>query len=319
MEAMGQGSEFGSYYMNDNRNIWRMPHAVNQNSNFVITEWGDETSAEGGFFNSTSSLNYGLYLNSNNLGNVSEGINDTPDRFDVFVGGNTNMNWGARIGYQSITDKSNDLDEDASGFDLSVSAELSGANVWLTYVAATDGTIKDSKENNADISLGANYMVGDYTAFAEYQSEGNAGDADATTAIVLGAGRTMLMSDSATVFYDAKLVSQTNQAIDGEADATDASSITLPVTFGVEAKATSWLTLRASLSQAIYSNSEYKVSGETFENSSRKTTLGVGASLTYGNLLVDGVVSSREKGTLGYVSADGNKEIMSNVSMTYVF
>ena len=60
------------------------------------------------------------------------------------------------------------LDEDATGFDLSVSAELSGANVFLTYVAA-DATIEGGAEQNNDLSLGAT-MMNDYL-FGEYRSK----------------------------------------------------------------------------------------------------------------------------------------------------
>ena len=126
---------------------------------------------------------------------------------------------------------------------------MSGANVFLTCVASADATIEGSAEQNNDLSLGATYMMNDYTLFGEYRSEGNAGDADATTQITLGAGKTMAMSDSATVFYDVKLVSTGDQAT-GVVGATDAS-MALPVTFGVESKATSWLTMRASISQQL--------------------------------------------------------------------
>ena len=215
MQAMGQDATLGSFYMQDTRNIWRMPHSMNANSNFVITEWGAsktqlnaDENAEGGFFNSSASLNYGIYLNADALGNVqADTAGNLPTRFDVFVGGNSNMNWGARLGYETITNKTATEDEDATGFDLSVSAELSGANVFLTYVAAADATIEGGAEQNNDLSLGATYMMNDYTLFGEYRSEGNAGDADATTSITVGAGKTMAMSDSATVFYDVKLVS----------------------------------------------------------------------------------------------------------------
>ena len=324
MQALGQGATFGSYYMQDTRNIWRMPHAMNANSNFVITEWGDQDAtngenAEGGFFNSTSSLNYGIYLNADALGNVQASSAGNPNRFDVFVGGNTNMNWGARLGYQTVTNKTAALDEDASGFDFTVSAELSGANVWLSYVSAADATIANSRDQNADMALGATYMMNDYTLFGEYTSEGNQAalgattEDEASTRITLGAGRSMAMSDSATVFYDAKLVSTSHYAANGTYSK-DASSMSLPVTFGVEAKANSWLTLRASISQPIYSNQEVKNGNDTEESSSRSTTLGVGASLTYGNLQLDGTVSNADQGTLG-----ASNDVISNVSMTYVF
>ena len=327
MQALGQDATLGSFYMQDNRNIWRMPHSINANSNFVVTEWGpqaadkDAENAEGGFFNSAASMNYGLYLNADALGNVQAAANDNnPTRFDVFVGGNSMMNWGARLGYETVTNNvSGQTAQEASGFDFTVSAELSGANVYLTYVAAADATQTSQFDQNADIKLGATYMMNEYTLFGEYSIEGNnaakdnIAEEEASSKITVGAGKAMAMSDSATVFYDAKIISTSNYDANG-AYSKNASSMALPVTFGVESKATSWLTLRASISQPIYSNikTTNPATDVTTETSSRSTKLGVGASLTYGSLQLDGTLSNN-----GELGATDN--ILTNVSMTYVF
>ena len=318
MQAMNQGTTLGSYYMYDTRNIWRTPNALNTNPEFVITEWGNDQSAEGGFFNSSASVNYGVYLGADALGNVQDGSTVTAQRFDVFAAGNSGMNWGARLGYSSVMDDSSN--EDSNGFDLSVSADLSGANVWLTYVSGTDATRAGQDEFNNDLALGATYGMGDHTLFGEYQSEGNQGDQDASTTITVGAGRTMSMSDSATVFYDVKLVSTSNLDSDGDR-AQDASGMMIPVTFGVESKATNWLTWRASLSQSLYGTFEAANGNEVTDE---RTILGVGASLMYGNLQIDGTIATAANGTLGYEGRTNNnnnedQDVMSNVSMTYTF
>ena len=59
---------------------------------------------------------YGIYLNADALGNVQADTDgNLPTRFDLFVGGNSNMNWGARLGYETITNKTAALDEEAAG------------------------------------------------------------------------------------------------------------------------------------------------------------------------------------------------------------
>ena len=116
-------------------------------------------------------------------------------------------------------------------------------------------TVTGQAELNNDLALGATYGMGDYTLFGEYQSEGNTGDLDASTTLTVGAGRAMSMSDSATVFYDVKLVSTSNTAQNGTFSQ-DASELMIPVTFGVESKATDWLTWRASLSQSLFGTFE---------------------------------------------------------------
>jgi hypothetical protein len=92
----------------------------------------------------------------------------------------------------------------------------------------------------------------------------------------------------------------------------------VPVTFGVESKATNWLTWRASLSQSLYGTFE-AANGD--EQTDERTTLGVGASFTYGNLQLDGTIATAANGTLGNTTGAGatNEDIMSNVFMIYIF
>ena len=87
MTALNQASSNGSYYMQDNRNIWRSAAAMNDLGAHVTAEFGTDGaqgSANGGFFQSSGSLNYGLYLNdTENYGGVA-GVDTTGD-------GNTNV------------------------------------------------------------------------------------------------------------------------------------------------------------------------------------------------------------------------------------
>ena len=118
-------------------------------------------------------------------------------------------------------------------------------------------------------------------------------------------------SGGASVFYDLSVVSQSNVG-----NVTDVGSLQLPVTLGVEVKAASWLTWRASLSQSLYGTFE-AANGD--EQSDQRTILGVGASLMYGNLQLDGTIATAANGTLGYDNGNGDDDVMSNVSMTYTF
>ena len=77
-------------------------------NNYVITEWGTSAvpaaSAEGGFFRSHGAMNYGLYFNSDAHGNVVDGISALVEaaRVDLLVGGDAGLNWGLRLGYESV-------------------------------------------------------------------------------------------------------------------------------------------------------------------------------------------------------------------------
>jgi hypothetical protein len=307
MSALNQDAGQGSYYMDDERNVFRT--AGSFSGNYVYLEHGTNGAAgdaEGGFFREGSSLNYGIYLNSSEHGQLgTSSTTAQPGRLDVFLQGNSGMNWGVRLGYETITvDAAN---EDGSAFDLSVNGDLGGANVWFTYVPATDA-LTSGADQEADMQLGATYGYGDHTLFAEYSSEGGPDGADAESTIVVGAGRTM-STDSGMFFYDVKLESISNEGHNDKV-----SKLALPVTFGFEAAATSWLTWRASIQQSVLGSRD--TDGK--KSSARTTSVGAGASLTWGNLRVDGSLVGLADLTAG-AQVLGSAALMSNVSAVYNF
>ena len=82
------------------------------------------------------------------------------------------------------------------------------------------------------------------------------------------------------------------------------------MTFGFETQATSWLTLESFYpTESLFGSKD----DDGNASSARTTTLGVGASLTWGNLRVDGVVSTRQ-----LLQLEQN-DLMSNVSAVYNF
>jgi len=334
MTALNQDSGRGSFYIDDERNAFRT--AGSFGGNYVYVEHGASATsgvggtAEGGFFREGSSMSYGLYLNSSEHGqlasaagtvnvdhdddnttpNVDVPIEIDPARVDLFLKSNSGMNWGVRLGYETVTvDKQTTTseatissDQDGSAFDISLNADLGGANVWLTYVPATD-KLTSGADQEADMSIGATYAYGDHTLFAEYSSEGGSDVAnnESENTIVVGAGRTM-STDSGMFFYDVTL-----ESISNEGNSDKVSKLALPVTFGFEAQATSWLTWRASIQQSLFGSRD----NDGKDSSARTTTFGVGASLNWGSLRVDGVVSN--------TAAIGTNSLMSNVSAVYNF
>jgi len=118
MTALNQDSGRGSYYIDDERNAFRT--AGSFGGNYVYVEHGASAAsgvggtAEGGFFREGSSMSYGLYLNSSEHGQLAsaagtvtvEGVNVPvaidPARVDLFLKLNSGMNWGVRLGYESV-------------------------------------------------------------------------------------------------------------------------------------------------------------------------------------------------------------------------
>jgi len=309
MSALNQDSALGSYYMEDERNAFRT--AGSFSGNYVYLEHGADfasgavnPTAEGGFFREGASMSYGLYLNSSEHGQLANAGTVDPGRIDLFLRSNSGMNWGVRLGYESIEVGA----LDGSAFDLSVNGDLGGANVWFTYVPATDDLSGDA-DQEADMQLGATYGYGDHTLFAEYSSDGGPDGGEAATSITLGAGRTM-STDSGMFFYDISLTSNSN-----EGNVKDVSRLTVPVTFGFETQATSWLTWRASIKQSFFGALEAANGDKT---SIATTTVGAGASLTWGSLRVDGSLTT----VANTATADtrlGSNDLMSNISAVYKF
>ena len=125
LQALGEDS-YGSFYVNDNRNIWLNAANINNHSNLMTYEFGgtvDTDNAktprgEGGVTMTHGNLVYGVHFGgasntSNNLrigaglaeitvpGGVitANGTSSEQNNVDVFVGGDAGMKWGANIGY----------------------------------------------------------------------------------------------------------------------------------------------------------------------------------------------------------------------------
>ena len=100
----------------------------------------------------------------------------------------------------------------------------------------------------------------------------------------------------------------------------------VPVVVGVETEATSWLTLRASVSQTIWGTQEIDTSAEKIESGFRNTTaINAGATLKFGELSVDGVIGNNDvNGNIGEDTSAGGgtlrtDNLMTRVAMTYRF
>lgn len=116
----------------------------------------------------------------------------------------------------------------------------------------------------------------------------------------------------------------------------------VPVTLAYEAKATEWLTLRGSVIQNIYGVRDNKnlnglnvvarstikaIYGDNGKSTLPNTTeVNAGATLTFGNLAVDGVIGATNASRTGGLAASGTNtgtltldNLMSRVGMTYKF
>lgn len=152
LQALGQDTSRGSFFIDDNYNVFRNAANVNMYKNYTVTEWGDDagnTSAseqlEGGFFREMGAFAYGVYFNneSDTAEGIAQGVADpiTGDEFvdnafktsnnaiDLFFGGDMGLQWGARIQYAKSEDKQTETD--ATNVGEAYTTEHSAMNISL--------------------------------------------------------------------------------------------------------------------------------------------------------------------------------------------
>lgn len=326
IESFGNNANL---YIKDQRNIFRNAATVNSNTNMIVTEWGTSKSkdptgnprAEGGFFRQAGSLNYGLYLGNNATDDravvgSTAGYLVQDNALDLFVGGDAGLQWGARLHY------ANSKNELTTGQELKNNAMGVGAGIVMGQLEVyTNVTIADKSEGKAttggaftageyktkpSFTVGAGYDLNGTTIFAEVEM--NKAEEGTTThkdnSYILGAGRVMELTPTARVFGN---VAFEYSKTEGTAERKE---MILPVAFGFEADATSWLTLRGSVGQNVALN-DVKVAGKKTTNSSTNVT--AGASLTFGKLALDGYLGAQGTGSLNA------NDLFSRVGVTYNF
>ena len=366
MEALGEDN-FGSYYIQDNRNIFLNPARITENKDFVTYEFGasganiagaDSVAAPragGGFAKSHGNLVYGLNFgdSSPSTGAVRAltGANlQERQPWDLHVGGDAGMKWGASVTYENFSQggvgSANRLSSEGLRLrggvlmgDLDLFAHVSLANKANDYQG-------NSVEGDMGLFLGAGYMLNNYKLFADYRMVGAEYRGATTTAgakedidtsvLRVGAGRQERLNDRATLF--AKLM-VTRSMVDDEGNASavtsgvagqqESTTYTAPLSVGLEYAATSWLDLRASVIQNLWSKQEIDPkAGSKISQNVNGTAVRAGASLKFGEFSVDGLIATDSSAAGASTNTDGSTDaggtlrtdaLMSRVSMIYRF
>lgn len=340
LEALGEDN-FGSYYINDNRNIFLNPARINENKDFVTYEFGSAGSsvaaqdsaaaprAGGGFAKSHGNMVYGLHFGDSSpttglVRSLTGNANELQERqpWDLFIGGDAGMKWGASFTYENF-----DGGSAAAGTrylsqgmkvrggvlmgDLEAFAHISMGNKAQDYTG-------NKVEGDLGLLIGAGYMMNNYKLFAdytktdvEYDNAGAASEDFKFSRIRVGAGRQERLNDRATIFAKA-FVSQTMTEDDGTGSAAPSSEVTtytLPLSVGLEYAATSWLDLRASVLHNIWSQQEVDPNaGSKSSGHVANTSVRAGASLKFGEFSVDGLIATNDAGNGAGANTDGSTD-----------
>lgn len=376
LEALGEDN-FGSYYINDNRNYFLNVARINDHKDLVTYEFGRSGNsstggsvdsaanpiAQGGFTKGHGNLVYGLQFGNStpSVGAVRALANQQEVQpWELMVGGDAGIKWGAGLVYENYAEGQPGTTTRAR----SESARVRVGAMMGEMELFANVSLKNKAKNNeaqaeGDIGflVGASTMVQNYRIFAEFTKIGaeyrdNAvgitsnQDADVSR-IKIGAGRAERLNDRATLFAKLQLVRETLEDDGGKLLTTNAGNLggngastlqageyekyLLPLNIGLEYAATSWLDLRASVGQNIWSSVEVDPkTGSKFDGRSlASTAVRAGASLKFGEFAIDGLISTSDdsSATSTNLAADGSTNsgngnlradnLMTRVSMIY--
>jgi hypothetical protein len=316
--------------------------------------------AEGGFFREMGAFSYGLYLGNNGTARTVTSASTATflnhqNALDLVLAGDMGMKWGARVHFANSKDETGGFEKKNSAFGLGLGAshgDLSGyLNLDLNDKSTGAKVVGDEWKRKPGINLGASYKWTGMTFFADYTSTnedltaaagsditaGGFSSAGAVTAgtastlthktsnVTLGASKMHEVNPGARIVSDARLVLASDE-IGGSVVAAQNGKVTttkLPITFALEADATSWLTLRGSVSQNFILGETKAIDGKK-SSITNSATANAGATLNFGKLKVDGVIgtsASARNGALGSTNTGvlTTDNLMSRVGVTYNF
>lgn len=342
MQALGQGNV--SRYIMDSRSVFLNPAMVNEQKNYIITEWGSSGAAdsdaapraEGGFFREMGTFTYGLYLGNDESRESHTGTGTylaQSNALDLFLGGDMGAKWGARLHYANGKNEQGAATAAVknNAFGIGLGAQMGEAEAYLNMDLADKSTGNGANASyesklKPSYTVGGSYKLAGWSLFAEYDAtkqelkEATTSTTKDTT-ILVGAGRVHEVNPTSRLFTDVTLSMNTRETT-GKVKTNQ-----LPVTLGMEVDATSWLVLRGSVSQNVILGEEKNASGQkkTLPNT---TNVNAGATLNFGKLKVDGMIgntgSNRGTGAVGTTATNKTgtlttDNLLTRVAVSYWF
>ncbi len=290
--------------------------------------------AEGGFTRSMGDAKYGFYLGSTpswvtEVRQPAYLVNENPINF--FYGTKAgDLAWGAGLMYSNSDRKTVKTKQNALGLNAGVTGANwdVGLNLGLTntFKNETTGAEVDFKGKTA-IGLNASYTMDTLTFTGDVGLNGGKEETGTTgtvahdydnSAYALGVVNSH-KADGADFFYGAKLAMSTNK--DNKTADTKTETMSLPVLVGIEADATSWMVLRASVTQNFLlgttktSGSAVTSPADEADSIANNTSVAAGAGLKFGKLMLDGTLEAANSNT---AALNGNA-FLANAALTYMF
>lgn len=242
------------------------------------------------------------------------------------------MNWGLGFGMTSSEDKVAKTKSTSMGLNGSITG--TGWDAQLALGLSGEATAADTTKyaQKSPLALSGGYWMDTLYIYGKYDMYGGKATDIATSTTTkdsdvnnmkIGVVNTH-KKDGADFFYGLAYVANSTKVKDG--DKTERTYITSHV--GIEADATSWMVLRASISQNVLMGN-LKVTpstgtATTDTNNGDTTAVAAGMGLKLGKFTVDGSLAATAKSTTTTVPATSGKlgsdaNFLTNVGMTYTF
>jgi hypothetical protein len=344
--ALGENQD-GSFFIEDNRNIFLNPAMVMTNKDIVTMEWGNSgnqttgtgssdttPNSEAGVIYSTGTFVYGLHLGSesktyNDLrfqnGGTLARTTAVDNAVDFFVAGSADFNWGVNLTYSDTQDETalSTLKEQKL-MTVKIGIQKSKYDAFLhiaTTNEAEDTSAGDKFEGDSDFKVGGSYQMNLYRVYGSFRkADYKIGTTDNKDQVIqIGAGRNKKINDKATLFSKAELI------IGEEKGATKDKSRLIPVSVGIESAIKPWMVLRGSVGTFVMSENKINGSKQTPANA---TNVNVGASFIFGELNIDGLIGTGNDGdgagtqtttTAGEQGILTTDNLMTRIALTYKF
>jgi hypothetical protein len=238
----------GSFFYEDQDNIFYNPSYVTQFHNFAIIEKSNfpGTTAEGGFYTSFLNYSFGAFFNRGDATRTAFANSTQMRPIELTVGADL-TSWKVGLTYQHggfngtatptvggipVTSETNDnvvrLGAQFGGLDPFVAWEFNGTDI-------SAGVTNERKS----VTAGARYHFGEWIPYAGYRYNSTNGTGD-LSAFVVGVGRNARVAEGIRLNY----------ALAGVRNATDSTTI-VPIDLSAEAEALTWLVVRAGLSYRL--------------------------------------------------------------------
>jgi len=286
-KILGATGMYGSFYTNDEYNIFWNPSFINGQKNWAIIENGAGSGTSGGFVTDMAGFTVGVFLNRPTV--LGAPVAGSAQLIDLVIGGDMGVKWGVGL-TRSLSSGSPNFTQVNAG------VMVGDFEPFVNYLLKdSDGASPESKISGT--TVGTRYHFEDWTPYVAYKTgkETTAGVAgEAATTWGLGLGR------------DAKLGAiQMNYAVSyWRNGGSNPKSSIVPVNMTFSAEAASWLTLRAGFKHDLIARGAAVAA----------TTTTLGGTVNMGKAALDMVVGENGAGDNSFGFSN---DLFANVGLTY--